>query len=174
VPRPTRKYPQLLRHDQPTGDAARAWLADELGDGLEVIPVDRVAKRVNIFRLAGPAGSGLLAESDEALADRPGVYRYRTSAWVRRIGGQASAILELELHSFDFATEALHGGDDSWLRRPKREMYAERDRRSADAAAELDTAQAIEVPPGAVPAMLAGLSPQEVRILAERHAPELL
>jgi len=136
--------------------------------------VDRVDGRVNVFRLTGTAGLGLLAESASKVTERPGVWSTRASAWVQRGPHGTPYLIEAELHSWGAGTEAAATGDRQWLDVPRRQMYAERDRRTRALSAELDRASLLDVSPGTVPPMVAGLSSDEVRSLAVRHAPELL
>ncbi len=136
--------------------------------------VDRVDGRVNVFRLTGTMGIGLLAESASKVTERPGVWSTRASAWVQRGPHGTPYLIEAELHSWDAGTEAAATGDRQWLDVPRRRMYAERDRRTRALSAELDRASLLDVSPGTVPSMLAGLSSVEVRSLAVDHVPELL
>lgn len=149
---------------------ACSWLEAFLAP-LTTTGVDRMYRRVNVFRLAGTIGWGLLAESNAVVHGRPGVWRSRSSAWVLRPSVPRAYLLEVALHSWDAATEAAATGDGRWLEVPRRQMYAERDRRTAILGVELDTLNLVPVAVGIVPAMLAGLSADDVRTLAARHAP---
>jgi hypothetical protein len=140
----------------------------------DIAPVDRVERRVNVFRLTGTDGVGLLAESASKVTERPGVWSTHASAWVRRSAQDKPYLIEAELHSWDAWTEAAATGDRRWLDVPRRRMYAERDRRTRAVSTELDRASLLEVTPGTVPAIVVGLSSDQVRTLAARHAPELL
>jgi hypothetical protein len=153
-------------------DQARIWIGTYLGD-TTIRPVARFGG-VHVFGLIGQRGSGLLAEGDFAVDDRPGVWRTRATAWVRQAGDDVSYLIDVDLHSWDAATHATATGDRRWLDGPARAMYAERDRRTKEVSDELDHTQLSVVPSGAVPVFMAGLGVDEVRELAGAHAPALL
>ncbi|MCU0483009.1 MAG: YbjN domain-containing protein [Chloroflexi bacterium] len=171
--RRTRLHPQLVTRDSAAAQEARRWLERFLAP-LTYEGVVRIDGRIDIFALAGTLGCGLLAESWSQVDGRPGVHRVRTSAWVTRFVKDEAFLLEAELHSWDAGTEAMITGDRRWLEVPRRRMYAERDRRTAEVAAELDRYTLTPLPPGTVPAMLAGLAADRVRALAEAQQPDLL
>jgi hypothetical protein len=140
--------------------------------GLEYQPVGRIGD-VTVFRLDGPSGSGLMADSSEPVEDEPGVYRTTVSAWVRPAGDGAGWILDGRFHSWDPGTAALASGDRTLLDGPKRRRYRVRDERTAEVA-RADNLAIGDLPSHGVPAMMAGLAPDEVRVLAAAFAPELL
>jgi hypothetical protein len=177
VGRTSRQQPALIHHESDAAIAAVRWLEAALAP-MRLEGVARVGRRTNVFRLAGSLGYGLLAESEGVLEDRPGVYQTLASALVARPAGPSEArslyLLETETHGWDAWTEASMTGDRHWLEVPRRAMYRERDRRTAELAAELDRFTVTELAPGAVPGLAAGLSPDQVRQLAALHTPELL
>lgn len=140
--------------------------------GFEYKPVARLGD-VTVFRIDGPTGSGLLADAMHQLEDQLGVFRTTVSAWVRPAGDEPAWILDGRFHSWDPGTVALASGDRSLIDGPKRRMYRVRDERTAEVA-RADSLAVGDLPPHAVPAMMAGLSPDEVRQLAAAYAPELL
>ena len=170
---PTSLGPRFLFQKSGVGVKAITSIAEVIGP-FRIEGADRVERRVNVWRLAGEAGIGLVAGASEALEDRPGVYRASANAWMVGWGRPHAYTLEVELHSWDAGTYASRTGDRQWLEVPKRRMYAERDRRTAELAAEFDRSTLQTVPLGHVPALMAGLGPEQVRALAERHAPALL
>jgi hypothetical protein len=158
-------------------DKAREWLGLYLGEtvGESIGRVGRShAVPVDLFRLVGPFGVGMLAESWGRVEGRAGVIRTRTSAWMRQAEDESSYLVELELHSWDAGLESEETGDRTWLEVPRRRMYAERDRRSRAIADELDTFRLAELPTGATPGMLAGLSPAQVASLAAHYTQGLI
>lgn len=167
---PTRKHAGLPFSDSPAALQVRSEIGRLIG-GAEIVPYARV-RAVNVFALRGERGSGLLAERDEHLADEPGVYRTTASVYVPEHGGEPGRVLELEMHSWDAQTSAADTGDRAWLEVPKARMYAERDRRTAEVGARLDRLAGFELPSGGVPALNAGLTPDEVgRLMAAEGGP---
>ncbi len=153
---------------------ARGWLERFLGP-LTIEGADRIDGRINVFRLAGPLGAGLLAEEESRLDGRPGALRNRSGIWVRRHQGPAGGVhVQVDLHGWDAATEAAITGDRRWLDTPKRQLFAERDRRTAALAVELDRWQVNELAAGTVPALDGELADPRVRRLAVKHQPSLL
>lgn len=128
---------------------------------------------VTVFRVDGPSGSGLMADSSGPVEGEPGVYCTTVSAWVRPAGGGETWALDGRFHSWDTATAAVASGDRSLLDGPRRRMYRVRDKRTAEVA-RADNLAIGDLPPHGVPAMMAGLSPDQVRVLAAAFAPELL
>ncbi|MBP1705239.1 MAG: YbjN protein [Chloroflexi bacterium] len=171
--RRTRLHPAIVVHESAAAQEVRQWLERFLAP-LTYEGAVRVDGRIDVFALAGTLGCGLLVESWSQVDGRPGVHRVRTSAWVAHFVGEEALLLEAELHSWDAGTEAMITGDRHWLEVPRRRRNAERDRRTAEIAAELDTFTLTPLPPGTVPAMLAGLSADRVRALARAHQPALL
>lgn len=171
MPRPTRKHPLIRLHESPEAQTMIGNIVAVL-DGFDYRPVARVGL-ANVFRIDGPTGSGLLADSSEPVADRPGVYVTTASAWVRGAGADTGWILDGRFHSWDAGTAAAATGDRSVVDGPRARMYRVRDQRTAEAA-RADSLAVGEVPPGAVPALMAGLSAEQVRGVAEEFAPELL
>jgi len=162
---PTRKHPGLDSSDSPAARQVRSEIGRLLG-ATHPMPLARV-RSVNVFALRGEAGSGLLAERDERLDDEPGVYRTTGSILLPERRGQPARVLELLTHSWDAATYASDTGDRTWVEVSRPRMYAERDRRTAALAERLDQVTGFELPPGGVPALNAGLTPDEVARLAE-------
>lgn len=177
--RPTRKRASVGRFDSPEGREMVDSLETALG-GVDVEAVDREGP-VHLFRLRGPLGFGLLAESDGADPDRPGVRVTTCSAWIRRaaLAGGGSWVLDGRFHrwraiapamSTSPAEDAADGRLDDALRAATR--IAVRHALTAEVARD-DTFLLGEVPPGAVPGLMAGLTPDHVRELAHRFVPEL-
>ena len=170
--RPTAKHPAMVHSTSDAANQSRGWLGHLLGE-TSAEPAARVDGRVNVYRLVGETGSGLLANATDPLGEPAGTYRTRTSVWA--IGAdRVTYQIELVTHDWDAWSEASQSGDRRWLEVPRRVMYAERDRRTAQLDAELDHAQLFSVPERAVPALGVGLDPARVRALALEHAPELL
>jgi hypothetical protein len=171
IGRPRRKHPLIRTHDSAEAQAMVGAIFRIIG-GLAYQPVGRLGD-VTVFRVDGPSGSGLLADSSEQVEGEPGVYRTTVSAWVRPAGGGATWALDGRFHSWDAGTAADASGDRSLLDGPKRRMYRVRDERTAEVS-RADSLAIGDLPPHGVPAMMAGLSPDEVRVLAAAFAPELL
>lgn len=171
--RPTRLLPQIVVRGSSAALEVRRWLDHFLGP-MTYEGVARIDGRIDVFTLAGTLGCGLLAESWNQVDDRPGVNRVQTSTWVAQPFRDEAFLVEIELHSWDAGTEAMITGDRHWLEVPRRRMYAERDRRTAEIAAELDRYTITPLTPGTAPEMLAGLPVDRVRSLAEVHQPALL
>jgi len=171
IGRPRRKHPLIRVHDSAEARAMVGAIFRIIG-GLAYQSVGRLGD-VTVFRVDGPSGSGLMADSSEQVEGKPGVYRTTVSAWVRPAGDGAGWILDGRFHSWDPGTAARASGDRSLLDGPKRRMYRIRDERTAEVASG-DNLAIGDLPPHGVPAMMAGLSPDQVRVLAAAFAPELL
>jgi hypothetical protein len=171
IVRARRKHPLIRLHDSAEAQAMVGAIFRIIG-GLAYQPVGRLGD-VTVFRVDGPSGSGLMADATEPVEEETGVYRTTVSAWVRPAGDGAGWILDGRFHSWDPGTAALATGDRSLLDGPRRRMYRVRDERTAEVARADDLAIG-DLPPHGVPAMMAGLSPDEVRVLAAAFAPELL
>lgn len=169
--RPRRKHTSLPGFASTEAQAMIANIAKVIGR-FGYRAVERVGTVV-VFRLDGPTGSGLLAESWSQLDGRPGVNVATFSAWVRGAGTDRAWILDGRFHSWDPGTAALATGDRTLLDGPKRRMYRVRDERTAEVARD-DTLAVSSMPASAVPALMAGLTPEHARALAVAHAPELL
>lgn len=180
--RPTRKHATVGRFDSPEGREMFDSLETALG-AVDVEAVDREGP-VHLFRLSGPLGFGLLAESDGADPDRPGVRVTTCSAWIRRaaLAGGGSWVMDGRFHRWraiapamptsqvEDAANAPGGELDDTPRAATR--IAVRLALTAEVAHD-DTFLLGEVPPGAVPGLMAGLTPDHVRELAHRFVPEL-
>ena len=172
MPRPTRMGPRFMSEGPPAAGEVRASIAEVVGR-FHLEGADRIDRRVDVWRVVGVQGTGLVAERGDTLGDPPGTCRARSSAWLRRVGADTTRLVEAELHEWDAWVHAEQTGDREWLDVPRRRMYAERDRRTAEIGAALDRVHAVEVPAGGAPAFLAGVPADQVRALADRHAPGL-
>jgi hypothetical protein len=128
--------------------------------------------RVTLFRLAGPTGVGIMADSSEPDPDRPGVYAATVSAWVRRTASDGSWILDGRFLGWDPWADAAATGDRSLVDGPRGRMYRVRDERTAEIARE-DSLVVSEVGPGELPALMAGMVPLDVLEAALLHEPDL-
>ena len=162
---PTRKHSGLAFSESPVADHARSEIASLLGEP-NAMPYAHV-RSVHVFALRGERGVGLLAERDEHLADEPGVYRTTISVYVVERSPAPGVVFELLTHSWDAGTYAGDTGDRTWLDVARAQMYAERDRRTAAVGQRLDQLTAFQLPPGGVPALNAGLTPDEVDLFAK-------
>jgi hypothetical protein len=170
----TRKHLGLDRHSSFVAVEARRWLDQFLSPMRYEGVATLLDGNIHLYRLDGNAGIGLLAESSEQLSGRPGVYRDRISAWVLRPVDRKAFVIDVELHSWDAGTEASITGDRQWLEVPKRQLYAERDRRTALVGDELDRSTVTEIDPGDAPDLRIGLPAARLRALAERYQPALI
>lgn len=171
--KPRRKYPGIMSSESVVAATVRDWLDRFLGP-VTYTPRSREAGRVDVFGLGALAGEGILTESTARVDDRPGAWCTKTSVWVRQPWNAAGFLIEVELYGWDAWSEAEQTGDRRWLEVPRREMYAECDRRTAQLSAELDGYELSAPDPGIDPAMRAGLGPDQVAELAAKYAPLLV